>query len=188
MSIKSKAELIMAIEDYECGDRQKLAEGIDITASQNNSDDRILVRVITEPKSKSGFVGIDAVKKMEETLKGENYDRGILISDRFTAAARQEMRRKDIRMISEKFMPSFEPQRLYLKVQDYVDNLCRAKCGKVPKKESDCKGCSESSYTCEVRLISDDALFHREHMWKKLLQHDIKRLLALNAHFEQDVI
>ena len=188
MSLKSKAEIIMAMEDYECEERQRLDEGIDLTASHGNLDDRILLRIITEPTSKSGFVGINAVRKMSETLKRENYDKGILISERFTAAARQEMRRKDIQMVSEKFMPSFEPQKLYLKIQDYVDNLCKAKCGKVPEKESDCKGYSKGSYTCEVRLISNDASFHFEHGWTNLLQNDVKRILALNAHFEQPVI
>jgi hypothetical protein len=186
MSIKSKAEIVMAVEDYECEKKRRLPEGIDLIASHGDADDKTLVRVITEPKSKSGFVGVNAVRKMDEILKTENYDNGILVSKRFTAAARKEMRQKDIRMISEKFMPSFEPKKLYLKVQDYVDNICRAKCGKVPKKESDCKGSSESGYTCEVRLISDDALFHLEHRWRKLLQHDIKRLVALNAHLNKN--
>jgi hypothetical protein len=188
MSIRSKAEIVMAMEDYDCEERRTLAEGIDLAASHGNSDDRILVRIITEPTSKSGSVNVDAVRKMDQTLKDENYDGGILISEKFTAAARQEMRRKDIRMISEKFMPSFEPQKLYLKVQDYVDNLCKAKCGKIPKEESDCKGFSESGYTCKVRRISDDALFHLEQGWRNLLQNDLRRLLVLNAHFEQPAI
>ena len=188
MSFKSKAEIIMAMEDYECEDRQRLDEGIDLMASHDNSDDRILLRIITEPTSKSGIIGINAVKKMSETLERENYDKGILISKRFTVAARQEMRRKHIRMISEKFMPSFEPHKIYLKIQDYVNNICKIKCGNVPEKESDCDGYSNGGYTCEVRVISDDASFHLKHGWTNLLQNDLNRILALNAHFEQSVI
>ncbi len=105
MSLKSKAELVMAMEDYACDEKQKLAERIDLIASQGNSNDRILLRIITEPKSKSGFVGVNAVTNMNETLESENYDKGILVGKRFTAAARREMKRKDIEMVSEKCMP-----------------------------------------------------------------------------------
>lgn len=175
----------MAMEDYEFVKRRKLVEGIDLTVSNGNSDNRILLRIITEPKTKSGIVDLKAVMKMSETLKHENYDQGILISKKFTVAARQEMRRKNIQMVSEKFMPLFEPQKLYLKIQEYVNDLCKTKCGKVPEKESDCNGYSRGGYTCEVRLISDDALFHLEHGWTNLLQNDVRRLLVLNEHFEQ---
>lgn len=180
MSIESKAELIMAIRDYECEQRQRWDEGIDFTASDAKSDDRILLRVITEPRSKSGVVGVDAVRKMTETMKLEEYDKGVLISKRFSEAAKEEMRRKSIQRVSERVMPRFKPQRLYLKIQDYTDDLCKARCGHVPEKESDCKGYSKGCYSCKIRLISDNASFHFERGWASFLQNDLTQLLAVH--------
>jgi len=179
MSIESKAELIMAIQDYECEKRHRWDRGVDFTVSDAKSDEKILLRLIAEPKSKSGFIGIDAVRKMSEILEHENYDRGVLIGKRFSEAAKEEMRRNDIQMMSERLTPSFTPQKLYLRIQDYIDDLCEVKCGKAPEKQSDCKGYSEGAYSCNVRLISDDASFHFERGWTKLLQNDLKRLLRM---------
>ncbi|MEA2090395.1 MAG: restriction endonuclease [Thermoproteota archaeon] len=180
MSIELKAELVMAIRDYECEERQRWDEGIDFTASDAKSDDKILLRVITEPKSKSGVAGIDTVRKMGEIMKLEDYDKGVLISKRFSKAAKEEMKRKSIQMFSKKYPPSFEPQKLYLKIQDCINNLCKAKCGRVPEKKSDCKGKdSNGHYSCKIRLISDNAAFHFERGWTDLLKNDLMRLLAV---------
>jgi hypothetical protein len=188
MSIELKAELVMAIRDYECAKRQRWDEGIDFTASDTKSDDKILLRVITTPKSKSGFVGIDAVRKMAETMKRKGCDKGILISKRFTESAKEEMSRKGIRMISEKFMPRFKPQQIYLTIRDCIDDLCQTKCGYIPKKESDCKGKdSNGHYPCKIRLISDNASFHIEQGWTDLLQNDLIQLLTINNSINNQV-
>jgi len=138
-----------------------------------------LLRLITEPKSKSGVICVDDVKKMAETMKHEHYNKGVLISKRFSEAAKEELRRKSIQMISEKFMP-YEPQKLYLKIQEFIGDLCKAKCGQAPEKESDCKGYSKGNYLCDIRLISDDASFHFDHGWTRFLQNDLKRLLKVH--------
>lgn len=179
MSLELDAELVMMIEDYECEKRQKRAEGIDFTASDVKSDDKILLRLITEPKSRSGVICVYDVRKMVERMKDKNYDKGVLISKRFSEAAKDELRKRGIKVVSEKFMP-YKPQELYLKLQDCIYDLCKAKCGRVPKKASDCWGYSEGRYSCKIRLISDDASFHFDHGWTKLLQNDLKRLLAIH--------
>ena len=180
MGIEYKAEIFMAIRDYECEEKQKWDKGIDFTASGAKSNDKILLRVITEPESRSGIVGIDTVKEMTETMKLEDYYKGVLISKRFTEAAKKEMKRENIQMISENFMPLPEPQRLYLKIQDRIDGLCKAKCGKIPEKESDCKGYLNGQYLCKIRLISDNASFHFERGWIEFLQNDLLQLLRLH--------
>ncbi|MDH5448786.1 MAG: restriction endonuclease [Candidatus Bathyarchaeota archaeon] len=180
MSIEDKAELVMTIRDYEYEEKQKWDKGIDFTASDAKSDDKILLRIITAPESRSGVVGIDAVKEMSEIMKLKDYDKGVLISKRFTEAAKKEMKRENIQMISESFMPSLEPQRLYLKIQDLIDGLCKANCGKIPEKESDCKGHLNGQYPCKIRLISDNASFHFERGWTRFLQNDLLRLLRLH--------
>jgi hypothetical protein len=174
-----KAELIMVIKDYECEERQRRNEGIDLTASNAKSDDKILLRLITEPKSKSGIITVDDVKNMVETMEKENYDKGVIISKRFSKAARREVSQEKIQMISEKNMPRFKPQRIYLTIRDCIDDLCKTKCCLIPEKESDCKGYHNGYYSCKIRLISDNASFHLERGWTNLLQEDLMQLLAI---------
>ena len=180
MSLELKAELVMVMRDYECEERKRWDEGIDFTALDAKSDDKILLRVITEAKTKSGVVGVDGVREICETMKREDYDKGVLFSKRFTESARKEMSQKSIQMVSEDYTPRFEPEKLYLKIQNYLDDLCKAKCGRVPKKESDCKGYSEGHYSCKIRLISDNASFHFERGWTSFLKRDLMRLLAIS--------
>jgi len=175
-----KAELIMAIRGYEEEDRQRWEEGIDFLASHEELDDKILLRVITEPRSKSGIVGIDTINDIGDALQLEDYDEVVFISKSFTKAAREEMTREGIQIISEKFMPSFKPQKLYFALRDYINSLCQIKCGYAPKKRSDCSGRdSEGQYTCNIRLISDNASFHFKQGWKNLLKQDLERLITI---------
>jgi len=180
MSVEMRAELVMAIRGYDCEEKEFQDHGIDFTASDEESDEKILLRVITNPKSNSGVVGVDAVAKMAEVIKQEDYDKGILVSERFSGAARNEMRRKGIQMISERYMPSFTPQKLYLTIQDCMDSLCKTKCGRIPEKEADCEGRdSDGNYLCRIRLVSDNASFHFQRAWTDLLGEDLKQLLTL---------
>ncbi len=174
------AELIMAVRDYENEEKQKWEKGVDIIASPNESDDKILMRVITKPSTKSGVIGTTAVREMCEELEREGYDKGFLIGKKFTKDARELMSKEGIGMASKKIRPSFKPQGLYVTIHDYINNLCRAKCGRVPKEESDCKGYSDSHYSCKIRLISDNAQLHFERGWTNLLQNDLKQLLAID--------
>jgi hypothetical protein len=181
MSLELKAELVMAIKDYECEERQRWDEGIDFTASDAKSDAKILLRVVTKPKTRSEVVSVDSVRKMTETMKLENYDKGVLISKRFSKAAEREMSRKGIQMVSEELTHLLKPQELYLTIRDYIDDLCQIKCGYIPKKESDCKGKdSNGHYSCRIRVISDNAAFHFERGWTRFLENDLMQLLAVH--------
>ena len=119
------AELIMAVRDYENEEEQPWEKGVDIIASPNDSDDKILMRVITKPNSKSGVIGTTAVREMIEELKREGYDKGFLIGKRFTKDARELMNQEGIGMASKRITPSFKPQRLYVTIHDYINHLCR---------------------------------------------------------------
>jgi hypothetical protein len=174
-----KAELVMAIRGYGDEEKQRWDDGIDLIASHSESDDKMLLRIITEPNSKSGVVGVDAIRNIRADLPLEDYDKVVLIGRSFTRAAEEELRRGDIEIISEKSMPYFRLEKLYATILGCIDDLCQTKCGHIPKKASDCKGYSEGYYSCKVRLISDDASFHLERGWRKLLQNDLKRLLAI---------
>ncbi len=180
MSIELKAELFIAIEDYESIGVEKRNNGLDITALDNESNDKVLLRVITKPQSKSGYVGVDTVDKMKATIKKEDYDKGILISDKFTKAAEKKLVEEEIQRISENLILDFPPKRLYFAAIDLVDALCKAKCGRIPQKESDCKGHLNDNYSCKVRLLNDNTSFHFERGWANLLQKDVLRLLSMN--------
>jgi len=179
VSIKDEAELFMAMRNYSCEDREKCDEGIDITALDMASNEKVLLRIV-ESKSKSGFVGIDSVRKMLDAMEKEDYAKGVLFGKRFTDAAKQELTQNHIQRISEGYMPTFKPERLYLRINQYVNDLCKMKCGKIPEKETDCKG------DCRIRVISDNASFHFEQGWVNLMKKDLKQLLALNDSKKTD--
>jgi hypothetical protein len=177
--MQDEAELFMAMRNYSCETRTKGDEGIDITALDTESNEKILLRIV-ESKSKSGFVGIDAVRKMLEAMKREDYAKGFLFGKRFTDAAKQELMQNNIQRISEGYMPRFKPERVYLRINNYVNDLCKVKCGKIPKKESDCKG------NCRIRIISDNASFHFEQGWINLMKKDLRQLLSMNDSKKSD--
>ena len=174
-----KAEVISAVRDYESKRVRRRERKVDFTVSPSGSDDKILIRVITGSKSRSGYVGVDTVREMGEVLKKRDYDKGILIAKRFTKAAENEMENENIEAVSERITPHFKLERLYLVVNGCVENLCKAKCGLVPVKESDCKGYVDGHYVCDVRLISDNASFHFERCWIDFLEKDLVKLLAI---------
>jgi len=116
---------------------------------------------------------------MSDILKKRNYDKGILIGKLFTEAAKSEMKRENIEPVSERIPLHFSLERLYLTIDSCVGNLCKAKCGHVPIKESDCEGYVAGHYSCDVRLVSDDASFHFEHGWIGFLEKDLAKLLAI---------
>ncbi len=85
----------------------------------------------------------------------------------------------NIEAVSERISPHFTLERIYSAIDGCVRSLCRAKCDQVPTKESDCKGYVDDHYTCDVRLISDNASFHLEHGWTSFLERDLVKLLAI---------
>ena len=172
MSIRDEAELIMAVRDYHCEEREELDSRTDITALDTELNEKILLRIV-KSKSESGFIGIDAVRKMNEALASGDYDKGFLFGKKFTDAALHEMAQNGIKTVSIDRMLQFMPDRLYVRIHHFVDRLCKADCGRVPKSESDCRE------DCGIRIISDNASFHFEMGWVKLLKNDLKQLLLL---------
>jgi hypothetical protein len=170
----------MAIEDYETKKLKKIDNGLDITALDNETNDKVLLRVITKPKSKTGYVGSDTVDKMVAKIENKNFDKGVLIGEKFTKAAEKKLANEDIQGISETQLLNYPPKRLYFAARDIVDALCKSKCGTLPQKESDCKGHLNDHYSCEVRLINDNISFHFARGWTHLLQKDLVRLLSIN--------
>ena len=162
----------MSMKNLSCEEREELDKGTDITALDEKSKEKVLLRIV-EPTSKSGFIGIDAVRKMMKIMESRDYDRGVIFGKKFTVAAKRELIENDIQRISETHMPRFKPERLYLQINQLVNDLCKVKCGKIPQKESDCKG------DCRIRVISDNATFHFGQVWIDLMKDDMKQLLVI---------
>lgn len=178
MSIEEKAELIIAIRNYTCQNRKARSDGIDFTVSDPASGEIILVRLI-EPQGQARFVGVDEVKKMLNFMKSQSCDRGILISKRFTVAALNEMAQDNIQQVSDEYMPPFKIEELYNVINNHIETLCKAKCGDIALKESDCQKCQEKT-SCRIKAINRNAVFHFERCWMNLLKDDLKQLLSLN--------
>jgi hypothetical protein len=173
------AEVVLAVRGYETVDIRKKESLVDYTVSPQKSDDKILVRVIIGSSSKTGYVGVDSVKEMNDLLEKRNYDKGILVGKRFTEAAKNEMQRDKIEMISDTRKPYFTSMKLFSIINDYTQKLCKAKCGQIPLKDSNCKGYTDGRYSCDVRLTSDNADFHFERGWTRFLEKDLMKLLAI---------
>jgi len=69
-----KAAVISAVREYETGRTRRKEKVVDFTVSPSEADEKILIRVITKTKSKSGFVGVDAVRDMNDVLEKRDYD------------------------------------------------------------------------------------------------------------------
>jgi len=176
-SLVKRAKFLFAVREYQIKRTAKKENIVDFSVSPAKSDDRIFVRVITKPRTNSGHVSADTILEISQILHKKHYDKGILIGKRFTEAAMKEIKKKDIQIVTEE-IPNIKLERLYSAIQDHVNELCKVKCGRIPRKESECKGYSDGCYSCNVRLISDDAYFHFEHGWTSLLERDLTKLLA----------
>jgi hypothetical protein len=178
MKIEDRAEFIIAVRDYKCEKREKWADGIDYTASDKSSGLNVLLRSI-EPQHKSTFVSVDDVRNMMKTMKRKRCASGVLVGNRFTDAASQEMAKNNIQQVSDSYMPPVTPEKIILTINGCTDSLCRKKCGGIPLKESECKGRLKEGL-CPVKSISDDAIFHFERGWTDLMKNDLRQLLTLD--------
>ena len=178
MSVKDKAEFLIAVRNYKCGKKKKWSNGVDFVASDMISNEKVLVRYI-ELQNKLRSVGADEVTNMLKVMKHESCGKGILVGKRFTAAATQEMNTNNIQQVSDEYMPPVKPESIILTINECAKNLCETKCGAGSLKMDNCKVRLKGEL-CRVRSISDDALFHRDRGWMNLLNNDLRQLLLLN--------
>jgi hypothetical protein len=176
MSVEEKTELIIAIHDYKYVKKEKRSDYTDVTAL-DALNEKILLRSI-EPEGK-GYVSIGDVKDMIAVIKREEYNRGILISKRFTVAAVEEMVQENIQKVSDEYMPPFDTEKLYLAITNCINNQCKTRCGIIRLKKSECQK-KQKTIPCKVKALGDNASFHFDQGWVDLLKNDLKLALALN--------
>ena len=171
---ENKTNLIIAVRGYKSVKKQKNANFTDLTAL-DNSNNKVLLRII-EPLANE-YIGIHEVKKMAETIKRENYNSAILISNQFTDNALEEMSKQEIQHVSEDYMPPFDIQDLYLAIVNSASNRCQDKCGKVGLVITECE--EKVAEICKIKTLVLAAKHHFEDGTIGLLKNDLKVVLAL---------
>jgi hypothetical protein len=135
--------------------------------------------VLLESSSESEVIGVDEVNRMADAMKNYYCDKGFILGKSFSDEAKRDMENMGIQRVSEKFTPRFRLEKIFLRIFDYVSRLCQIKCGKIPKSMTECKGYADAGHPCPIRCASDNASFHFERGWTKLLRNDLKQLVAL---------
>lgn len=145
-----KAELLMEIEGYEQKSVIKNETAIDIKVSKPDSDETVLMHIVTKSELGSDTVGTDKARMIKKLADQEDIDKLIVFGQRFTKAARRTLSKENIDFFSDEkgVLSVIPPRKLYFKVIDYVNQLCQIKCGSIPKSASECKGYSEDPIIC----------------------------------------
>lgn len=214
-SLAEKAEVLVKARGYRVKKVEKNENYVDVISSIPKSKDKVLVRIVTESKLDSGTIGKQLVEEMQKSLEEEDCTKVVVIGKSFTSGARSGLRQNDIEFIANKGDPTnlLTSSKLYPRIQTAVNEICKTRCGKIPKSEKQCKGYNpnpkrcptcdgtgivkkrsrsntcpdckgrtvEPIYTCDIRLLSDNADFHLEKGWTALLQNDLEQALRIQS-------
>jgi hypothetical protein len=188
------ARLLMEYRGYDESSRDKGEGTLDIIASERISDADVLVRVITGPRT--SVVGVDKARKMWDAIQAQEVETGIILSARFTAAAKRVLKEHAIEFFTtqQPVITSIDADGLYVKINAVVKLLCEATCSKYPSSAAECQGTSTGpdaflNYSCRIRQLSDNADVHYVHRWHQLLCTDLRELLTMvipTKHPEND--
>lgn len=151
-NLLEKARIIAAIRGYQIDGILKKESFVDVTASKADSNETLLMRILSNLKSKTNTVGTQEVKQIGIQLKEEDYDKVIVFGNRFTPSAIKELKEKDIEYFTKKqgILSSLNPLQQYSTLQDIVDKLCKIKCGNVPQSVDECKGYFDEEKPCTL--------------------------------------
>lgn len=149
-SLAETAEVLVRGRGYQIKNVEKNDNCVDIISTLPKSKDEILIRIVTEPNLDSGTIGKQLVKEMKEHLEEEDYTKVILIGKSFTAGAKSDLKQEDIEFIKkeENAVSLIKTSELYSRIQTAVDDLCKTRCGKIPKSEKQCKGYNPNLKKC----------------------------------------
>jgi hypothetical protein len=180
MGMENKTNFIVAIRGYKILKKETKANFTDVTA-MDSLNNKVLLRLI-EPKNNE-CIGSDAVKNITEFIKTEDYNQGILVSNRFTENAVVEMIKQKIQRVSDDYMPPFEIEELYSAIVNCANNQCNKKCGKTQEEISECDE-KKVADICRIKTLGKSAKSHFDQGSVGLLKNDLKTALALNSnHF-----
>ena len=145
-----KAESLIYFRGYSIEEASQTASTIDIHVSHPDSENTIMMQIITHSNYKNNGVGVDTVAKAEQLLAKPDIDKVILFGNRFTESAQSELRDDRIEFFSpsQNILLTLNHQDLYSTICKYVDALCLTKCGSIPQSNTDCTGYTKEITPC----------------------------------------
>jgi hypothetical protein len=166
------------LHGYELVDVNKEQGKVDYIAEENGEKKLLRVVVDKELKHSPGYV--ETINETLEELKEKDFDEATIFVKRMTSSSRRIVKENEILdYASSKNKPFYAPVDLLLAIQMKVQELCIERCGKIPRSQEDCPSSGEGETVCMVRKISDDADFHAQLQWMKLLIKDFSKLVEL---------
>jgi hypothetical protein len=148
--LMKKAESLIYFRGYKIEEASQTASTIDIQVSHPDSDDTIMMQIVTHSNYKNNGVGVDTVKSVEQLLARPDIDKVIVFGSRFTESAQSELRGERIEFFSpaQNILLTLNHQELYSTICKYVDALCLNKCGSIPQSSADCVGYAKQITPC----------------------------------------
>jgi len=145
-----KAEALIEYRGYKVEDVSQNPSTIDIEAVPPNSDETVMMRIITQTEHKDNGVGVDTVEATEQLLIKPDIDKVILFGNRFTESAQSNLQKEGIEFFSpnQNILLAMNHHELYTTVLRYVNELCRDTCGSPPESSSDCTGFNKQILPC----------------------------------------
>lgn len=106
--IPEKTAIIIKTRSYKVKQKRLSDKQVDVTVSDPRSKDKILIREITKSERESGTVGLKEIRKVEEILEQEDFEKAIVIGKKFSRTAKCEARTNNIEALSKKSIPNFD--------------------------------------------------------------------------------
>lgn len=156
---------------------------IDYTALEE--DDTKILRALVEDDGTISPGYVEKVRKTIDDVNETEVDEVLILANRFTPSARRILKEEDdVDYLSPNVVCPYSVSELVYAIQQKTMELCKLRCGQVPKSQDDCDGIRDREYICPVRRISDDADFHAEMKWKEVLYDDFSLLMDLEDNPE----
>ncbi|MHA2408303.1 MAG: restriction endonuclease, partial [Candidatus Ranarchaeia archaeon] len=148
-NLLNEARLLLEVRKYRLDEQCTNESSIDLVASEPDKGKTILIKIITKSDLSSDTISVKQVRALKTMLDDHNYDKIIVFGRKFTSAAEKELAKNEFEFFSGKrVFSTFDPQNLYTRILECVDEQCTNKCGFIPKLEHDCIGYSNSTQTC----------------------------------------
>lgn len=179
----TQVELLKSLHGYEAAKVNDDVGSVDYLAENDDEGIRLL-RVIVDPDFNASRADFKITTKTLEAVEDGYYDEAIIMAERFTKASMRLVRKEESLEYISPDNEHYSHIELIEAIQKQTRELCETRCGKFPTRAKDCEGYQDGEYTCPVRRVSDDADFHAERGWLKLLMNDFSRLVALRREMD----
>jgi hypothetical protein len=145
-----KAETLIDFRGYNLEKISQTPSTIDIHVSHPDSEDAIMMQIVTQTNHKNNGVGANTVKDTEQLLAKPDIDKVIIFGTRFTESAKNELRGEGIEFFSptQNILSTLNQQELYTSILKHVDALCLNTCGSTPQSSADCIGYTKQITPC----------------------------------------